>query len=32
MNVEKRAKIIIDWINKYCENTMRTNWQENHCT
>ena len=21
MNVEKRAKIIIDWINKYCEKT-----------
>ena len=21
MNVEKRAKIIIDWISKYCENT-----------
>jgi NAD+ synthase len=21
MNVEKRTKIIIDWINKYCENT-----------
>ena len=21
MNVEKRAKIIIDWINNYCEKT-----------
>ena len=21
MNVEKRTKIIVDWINKYCENT-----------
>ena len=21
MNVEKRAKIIIDWINSYCDNT-----------
>ena len=21
MNVEKRAKIITDWINNYCENT-----------
>ena len=21
MNVEKRAKIIIDWINNYCDNT-----------
>ena len=21
MNVEKRAKIIIDWINSYCDNS-----------
>ena len=21
MNVEKRTKIIVDWINSYCDNT-----------